>query len=60
MICLQTDTQFNWLVLSIRFPCIRLWKELIRHPRESFVIFIKDTVSEMAWFSFDAFPNFLH
>ena len=48
MKCLQTNKHFRssilseitWPVLSIFFPCIRIWKELIRHLGESFVIFI--------------------
>ena len=40
--------------MSIFFPCIRLWKNLIRPPGESFVIFIN--IRFQKWFSFDDFP----
>ena len=58
MICLQTDQHFRssilseitWPVLRNFFPCIKLWKELICHPGESFVIFIN--IQFQKWLGF--------
>ena len=58
MICLQTDNHFRcsilseitWPVLSIFFPFIRIWKELICQPGESFVIFI--SIRFQKWYGF--------
>ena len=58
MICLQTDKHLRFSilsettcpVLSIFVPCIRLWKEMIPHPGESFAIFIN--IQFQKWLGF--------
>ena len=52
--------EITWLALSIFFPCIRIWKELICHPGEFFVSFINIWFQIWLVFLLIFFPNFLH